>query len=90
MKYETFEFTKQIFMGSGAYSMAECYKAHRLLEKAFEFLGGLQQPGDPTIPGDVEHVLETQRIERYKLRQYAAELVMAITGEEIEFKEKNN
>lgn len=41
---------KQIFMGNGVHSMAECYHLHQLLDKSLTMLSGMQQGGDPENP----------------------------------------
>lgn len=69
---------EQIFMGNGDHSAARCYELHRKLERAFNVLGGIQQPPHGNVfPGEfTEGMHEVERIAR--------EIYETLTGNEIE------
>lgn len=69
----------QIFMGSGWVSLAKIGHAYSLLSRAFDIMGGIQQPRMATEEPDPkdEDLRHTDEIELNKIAQ---ELYLGLTG----------
>jgi len=79
---------KQLFMGNGDHSTAECYDLITKLMEAFETLSGIQQ-----IPhcGDSKPIFDRYEVEaedgKEDIEMIVKEIAMALTGKKIKFLE---
>lgn len=77
---------KQIFMGNGDHSSAQCYELHRELERALDILGGIQQPVDPTLDIKYEQCikLDNEYLDgQDEVTVIAKKLYLALTGRHV-------
>ena len=78
----------QVFMGSGQFSMVECYHLHRRLEDAFTILSGIQQPPRATSEDDFKQSQVDYEEGVSDIEQIAKEICMGLTGKKIKFIEE--
>lgn len=65
-------FKGQIFMGAGEISEAHCYRLHKMLDRAFGILGGMQQNG---LQG-----ANDVRVDNFQIEDIASQIYLALTG----------
>lgn len=76
------QFDKQIFFGNEK-CVENVEQLKRLLDKACEYLGGMQQPADPTIESDYEIKIENDVEGQQVINEVACDIAMALTGKNI-------
>jgi hypothetical protein len=80
-----YRITKQIFMGSGGFAMAEVEHLHAQLDEALSILSGIQQSPMSTDPeGSHDIFMEQVKEGEVRLDDIAKEIFVALTGGEVE------
>lgn len=84
-KFSVFRTVRSILpMGNGELTAASCYRLHQKLEMALSNLGRNQQP-DPIDSPSCERWDQERKVANEKIEAVARDIVMALTGKEIEF-----
>lgn len=78
------QFNKQIFFGNEKY-IENVEQLKRLLDKACEYLGGMQQPADPTIEDDYKAKISEDARAQQIIEDAICDIAVALLGEDIIF-----
>lgn len=73
------QFKETIFMGSGYFSLGQCYKLHKRLDEGLELLGGLQQPIHPESKEQKRKLLAENKRLKHELEDIIEDLKTALT-----------
>lgn len=74
------EIKGQIFMGSGQNTLANMGHLYQELSRAFDILGGIQQPGHPESEEDCKNEEYMVRSHQMEVEVIAREIYLALTG----------
>ena len=82
---------KRIFMGNYPTCYAECYELHRALAKAFDLIGGNQQPVHLTSEAKhlAEHFEREHQLAEFEIEKIATEIFEKLTGKTITVTEES-
>lgn len=80
------QFDKMIFLGN-LQCKTETEKVHKLLDRAFSCMSGLQQPLPCTVKRMPYHDAQDKKL-REEVREIMRDIVMAVTGKEILFEDQ--
>jgi len=77
---------RQIFMGAGDHSLAQCGRLYQLIGRAIDILGATQQPPTCHEPAEVfdEHCRRAEDA-RFDVKNIVREIALGLTGQKIRF-----
>lgn len=72
-----------IFMGQGLMSLRKVYKVHKILDKAFSDLGGIQQPQHSSSEKEAKEAKRIREEVNEEIEDAVGDITMALTGKEV-------